>query len=115
MCIFPLFFLANIVCRFFDGLRREFGSPATDNLYKVIRPFGVHSYFQPKKNILEVERAMEKALERDKSIQFDEAFFDQLIATYLGEGQNNGTNEKRQNNGTNEKRASLECQPVYKK
>jgi hypothetical protein len=78
--------LANIICRFFDGFRREFGLPSTRHLHQVIRPFGAHSYLQPNQNFLEMERALNRG--EHHTTQFDAEFFSQLIATFLGEGKN---------------------------
>jgi hypothetical protein len=80
----PLSILANIICRFFDGFRRAFGLPSTRHLHQVIRPFGAHSYLQPKANFLQMRRALNRGVH--KKMQFDAKFFTQLLDTFLGEG-----------------------------
>ena len=72
---------ADIICRFFDGFRREFDLPGTRHLHRVIRPNGAHAFLaQPDDNFVALERSLEEADGR----QFDAEFFDQLMALFFG-------------------------------
>jgi hypothetical protein len=72
--------IADVLCRFFDGFRQEFGLAGTRHLHRVIRPVGAHSYWQPNDNFA----ALEQALDRERRRPFDSDFFARLMAMFMG-------------------------------
>ena len=58
-----------MLCRFFDGMQREYNSPTTDNFHDAFRIRGAHNYFQ--------QDGRFDALEQSDfgSRQFDSQFF----------------------------------------
>ncbi|KAI6176887.1 Macrophage metalloelastase [Aphelenchoides bicaudatus] len=64
---------SSVLCRFFDGLQQEYGSPATDNFHDAFRIRGAHSYFQQDGRF----EALEQSNFADR--QFDSQFFQTIL------------------------------------
>lgn len=63
----------TVLCRFFDGLREEYRSPATNNFHDAFRIRGAHAYFQ--------QDGRFEALEQSDfaNRQFDSQFFEWIM------------------------------------
>jgi hypothetical protein len=72
--------LGGVICRFLDGLQKNYDLPATDNFHSVFRTDGTHSYFQGEERF----EALERALETER--RFDAAFFDKILEKFVAAG-----------------------------
>jgi hypothetical protein len=63
----------SVLCRFFDGLRQEYGSQSTDNFHDAFRIRGAHAYFQQDGRF----EALEQSNFNDR--QFDSQFFQWIM------------------------------------
>uniref|UniRef100_A0A7E4VKV3 ZnMc domain-containing protein n=1 Tax=Panagrellus redivivus TaxID=6233 RepID=A0A7E4VKV3_PANRE len=64
---------AKVVCRFYEGIHREFSTPLTDKFHDIFRVNGVHRYVQ------DVERFENLRNSNLDELKFDKNFFDWLI------------------------------------
>lgn len=62
----------SVLCRFFDGLQKEYGSPATSNFHDAFRIRGSHNYFRQDDDRFD-------ALEELASQEFDSKFFEWIM------------------------------------
>jgi hypothetical protein len=67
---------SQVLCRFFDGIRREYHSPSTDNFHDLFRVHGTHAYYQeePRFDALESSEVLDR--------EFDAHFFRWILAEF---------------------------------
>uniref|UniRef100_A0AC34QKW1 Peptidase metallopeptidase domain-containing protein n=1 Tax=Panagrolaimus sp. JU765 TaxID=591449 RepID=A0AC34QKW1_9BILA len=65
----------EVMCRFFEGLHKEFNTPVTESFHDTFRVNGVHSYFQESGKFNQLRG-------NDIERKFDKEFFDWIIAEF---------------------------------
>jgi hypothetical protein len=66
----------DIVCRFFEGLHREFKNPVAGNFHDTFRMNGVHNYFQDSDRFQYLRAA------NIADQEYDTAFFQWIISEF---------------------------------
>lgn len=67
----------SVLCRFFDGMKAEYGLPVTDNFHSVFRIHGVHNYLRGRND---GQFDALQTLSEAKRRRFDSAFFQWVLA-----------------------------------
>jgi hypothetical protein len=74
-----LFFIGDVLCRFFDGMQKEYDSPITNNFHDTFRIRGSHSYFQQDGRFEALEQSDFEARE------FNSQFFQWILNEFTNE------------------------------
>lgn len=74
--IYFFFLIGEVVCRFFEGLHREFKNPVAGNFHDTFRINGVHNYFQDSDKFQYLRAA------NSADQEFDSAFFQWIISEF---------------------------------
>lgn len=71
-----MFVLGDVLCRFFDGMQKEYSSPATNNFHDAFRLRGTHTYFNSDGRFEALEQSDFEAR------QFDSQFFQWIMSEF---------------------------------